>query len=86
MSTGGAFCNVPFLPGDHVTVGSGTGLVHTAPAHGIDDFNTGCKNGLPVLCPVDEGGNLTSEAGRFEGLNVLKDANQVIINSLKVFK
>ncbi len=71
------------LGGDYITTESGTGLVHTAPGHGIDDFKTGCKYGLPVLCPVDEKGIFTSDAGRFEGLNVLKDANEVIIDALK---
>jgi isoleucyl-tRNA synthetase len=71
------------LGGDYITTESGTGLVHTAPGHGVDDFNTGRKYGLPVLCPVDAAGNLTAEAGPFEGLNVLKDANPAIINALR---
>jgi isoleucyl-tRNA synthetase len=69
--------------GDYITTESGTGLVHTAPGHGVDDFNTGRKYNLPVLCPVDEAGNLTDEAGPFAGLNVLKDANAVIITALR---
>jgi isoleucyl-tRNA synthetase len=69
--------------GDYVTTESGTGLVHTAPGHGVDDFNTGRKHGLPVLCPVDEGGTLTAEAGPFAGLNVLKDANGAILAALR---
>ena len=71
------------IGGDYITTESGTGLVHTAPGHGVDDFNTGKKYDLPILCPVNERGILTSEAGSFEGLNVLKDANIAIINSLK---
>ncbi len=71
------------LGGDYITTESGTGLVHTAPGHGVDDFNTGRKYGLPVLCPVDEAGNLTDEAGPFAGLNVLKDANPAIIAALR---
>jgi len=71
------------LGGDYITTESGTGLVHTAPGHGVDDFNTGRKYGLAVLCPVDEAGNLTSEAGPFAGLNVLKDANPAIIAALE---
>ena len=71
------------IGGDYITTESGTGLVHTAPGHGVDDFHTGQKNGLPVLCPVDEAGTLTVEAGPFAGLNVLKDANPVIINALE---
>ena len=72
------------LGGDYITTDSGTGLVHTAPGHGVDDFNTGKKYKLPIFCPVDEKGFLTNEAGKFEGLNVLKDANNVIINELKI--
>ena len=71
------------VAGDYITIESGTGLVHTAPGHGVDDFNTGRKHGLPVLCPVDEAGILTAEAGPFAGLNVLKDANGAIITALR---
>ena len=71
------------IGGEYITTESGTGLVHTAPGHGVDDFHTGQKNGLPVLCPVDEAGTLTNEAGPFAGLNVLKDANPVIIDALE---
>ncbi len=74
----------PFvLGGSYITTQSGTGIVHTAPGHGIDDFKTGIKYNLPVICPVDEKGNLTKEAGIFAGLNVLKDANKEIIDALK---
>ena len=71
------------IGGEYITTESGTGLVHTAPGHGVDDFHTGQKYGLPVLCPVDEAGTLTAEAGPFKGLNVLKDANPVIIEALE---
>ncbi len=71
------------LGGDYITTESGTGLVHTAPGHGVDDFNTGRKYNLQVLCPVDEAGTLTAEAGPFAGLNVLKDANGAIITALQ---
>ena len=71
------------IGGDYITTESGTGLVHTAPGHGVDDFHTGQKNGLPVLCPVDEAGTLTEEAGPFAGLNVLRDANPAIIDALE---
>jgi isoleucyl-tRNA synthetase len=71
------------IGGDYITTETGTGLVHTAPGHGVDDFHTGNKYGLPVLCPVDEAGTLTAEAGPFAGLNVLKDANPAIITALR---
>ncbi|HBZ10374.1 MAG TPA: isoleucine--tRNA ligase [Bacillus bacterium] len=54
--------------GEHVTVDSGTGCVHTAPGHGEDDFIIGQKYGLDVLCPVDDKGHMTEEAPGFEGL------------------
>ena len=71
------------IGGEYITTESGTGLVHTAPGHGVDDSRTGQKYGLPVLCPVDEAGSLTEEAGPFAGLNVLKDANPAIIVALE---
>ncbi|MDB9494492.1 isoleucine--tRNA ligase [Spirulina major CS-329] len=70
------------IGGDYITTESGTGLVHTAPGHGQEDFITGQKYGLPILSPVDADGVLTAEAGPFEGLNVLKDANGAIIAAL----
>ncbi|MCT2538041.1 isoleucine--tRNA ligase [Aquibacillus koreensis] len=54
--------------GEHVTTESGTGLVHTAPGHGEEDFLVGKQYGLEVLCPVDEKGNFTDEAPGFEGM------------------
>lgn len=59
--------------GDYITTETGTGLVHTAPGHGQEDYVTGLKYGLPLLSPVDDAGKFTVEAGeRFKGLNVLK--------------
>ena len=71
------------IGGDYVTTESGTGLVHTAPGHGQEDYLVGQRYGLGVLSPVDAKGNFTEEAGQFAGLNVLKDANEVIINELQ---
>lgn len=70
------------IGGDYVTTDSGTGLVHTAPGHGQDDYLVGQRYNLPILSPVDADGNFTEEAGPFAGLNVLKDANKIIIQSL----
>ncbi len=69
--------------GEHVTVESGTGLVHTAPGHGTEDYGVGQRYGLPLLSPVDDGGNFTAEAGQFSGLAVLKEGNQAIIDALQ---
>ncbi|BAW95576.1 isoleucyl-tRNA synthetase [[Synechococcus] sp. NIES-970] len=68
--------------GDYITTESGTGLVHTAPGHGQEDYITGQKYGLPILSPVDAEGTLTEEAGEFAGLNVLNGANDAIIAAL----
>ncbi|MEB3161572.1 MAG: isoleucine--tRNA ligase, partial [Synechocystis sp.] len=74
------------IGGDYVTTESGTGLVHTAPGHGQEDYIVGQRCGLPILSPVDAAGNLTEEAGQFAGLNVLKDANEAIIAALQTEK
>ncbi len=71
------------IGGDYVTTESGTGLVHTAPGHGVEDYGVGQRYGLPVLSPVDDKGNFTAEAGKFAGLNVLKDGNEAIIMALQ---
>ncbi|HEY8347916.1 MAG TPA: isoleucine--tRNA ligase [Symbiobacteriaceae bacterium] len=71
----------PVILGEHVTTEDGTGLVHTAPGHGHEDFAVGQRYGLPVLCPVDDKGVLTEEAGPFKGLFYEK-ANPVIIEAL----
>ena len=80
----GAFDRVSpiVIGGDYVTTESGTGLVHTAPGHGQEDFLVGQRENLPILCPVDARGNFTAEAGNFEGLNVLKTANNAVIEAL----
>jgi len=72
------------LGGDWITTDSGTGLVHTAPGHGQDDFQVGQRYGLPVLAPVDDRGNFTIEAGeQFVGLNVLGEGNSAVITALE---
>ena len=68
--------------GDHVTAEAGTGCVHTAPGHGMDDFIVGCKYGLPALCPVDEHGCLTAEAGDFLKGQFVDDANKTVVMKL----
>ncbi|MCV3217145.1 isoleucine--tRNA ligase [Plectonema radiosum NIES-515] len=70
------------IGGDYVTTESGTGLVHTAPGHGQEDYIVGQRYGLAILAPVDDYGNFTSEAGQFAGLNVLGDGNQAVISAL----
>ena len=67
--------------GDHVTMDAGTGLVHTAPGHGEDDFLAGQREKLPILSPVDEAGRFTTVA-KYRGQKVL-DANPAIVEDLK---
>lgn len=67
---------------DYVTTEDGTGVVHTAPGHGREDFITGQKYHLPVLCPVDEKGFMTAEAGEFEGVSY-KDCNDAVVKRLE---
>ena len=55
---------------DYVTLDAGTGVVHTAPGHGREDFMTGQEFGLPVLSPVDASGHFTKEAGPFAGMDL----------------
>ena len=82
-------CKHPFLDrnslillGNHVTLEQGTGCVHTAPGHGMDDYIIGMKYNLPILVPVDAEGKFTNEFALMEGVNVW-DANPKIIELLK---
>jgi isoleucyl-tRNA synthetase len=78
------------IGGDYITTESGTGLVHTAPGHGQEDYITGQKYGLPILSPVDDSGKFTAEAGKFAGLQVVtkgneqvSEGNQAVIDALQ---
>ncbi len=68
--------------GDYVTMDTGTGAVHTAPAHGADDFVTGVKYGLDLHCDVDEGGILRNGLPEYKNQQVFK-ANSLIVDLLK---
>ena len=57
-------------------------MVHTAPGHGQEDYATGLKYGLPIVSPVDDGGNFTEEAGQFRGLSVLGEGNSAVVSYL----
>ena len=69
--------------GDHVTLESGTGCVHTAPGHGVEDFEV-CRNykDIPIKVVVDENGRLNEEAFEFSGLT-LQEANVKILDKLQ---
>lgn len=73
---------VPLLPADHVTLEMGTGAVHTAPAHGQDDYRLGSQFGLPVEHPVCDDGRF-AESTPIVGGSRLREANEQIIEELK---
>jgi len=81
----GAACRHPFedrdsllVVGDHVTMDTGTGCVHTAPGFGEDDFVVGARYGLPAFAPVDPTGRFTPEVPRFAGRGVFDSDPDVI--------
>ncbi|MHB0999733.1 MAG: isoleucine--tRNA ligase [Armatimonadota bacterium] len=65
----------------YVTLEDGTGIVHTAPGHGREDFDTGKKYGLPIINPVDSTGHFTDEAGQFAGMS-LKEGQKAVLEEL----
>jgi len=71
-----------FVLGDYVTLDAGTGLVHTAPGHGADDFATGRRYGLEIYTPVNHRGEFTAEVPHWAGLHVFK-ANPKIVEHLR---
>jgi len=85
----GLKCSHPFIDreslvvlGDHVTLDQGTGCVHTAPGHGLEDYMVGKNYQLPVIMPINEQGIFTAEAGPFAGLFYQK-ADEKILEKLK---
>lgn len=86
----GIVCKHPFyerdslvINDDYVTSDSGTGVVHIAPGHGLDDYRVGKKYGLPPLCPVDDKGYMTEEAGpELAGL-FYQECNEKVLEILK---
>ncbi|PIE57023.1 MAG: isoleucine--tRNA ligase [Desulfobulbus propionicus] len=81
-------CRHPFMArdslmvlADYVTTDAGTGCVHTAPGHGTDDYLTGLRYGLEILSPVNDAGQYTAEAGKYEGRSI-PDVNSDITADL----
>lgn len=74
------------IGGDYVTTESGTGLVHTAPGHGQEDYKIGMKYGLEVFSPVDDYGRFTKDAGMFDGMRVLSEGNTAVLQELSNLK
>lgn len=81
----------PILMADYVTTESGTGCVHTAPGHGLDDYITGINNGLEVYCPLDDNGCYVDDGqvpAHLVGLSVLEedgaisDANKGVLKTI----
>ncbi len=94
---GGYEFDVPLLDGEHVTDDAGTGFVHTAPSHGLDDFDIWMSSGrlltergidTHIPFPVDDAGFYTKDAPGFDGARVIDDsgkkgdANQRVITAL----
>ncbi len=85
----GMKCKHPFMEresliilANYVTLDTGTGIVHTAPGHGREDYISGLQYNLPVFSPVDGSGTFTDEAGPYEGMNIY-DGNKQINADLK---
>lgn len=70
------------IMGEHVTLEAGTGVVHTAPGHGQEDYEAGLRYGLDIYAPVDHRARFTKDAGQFAGEHVHK-ANKEIIGLLR---
>lgn len=74
---------LPFLAAQHVMMNAGTGLVHTAPAHGREDFLVALENKMPVESMVDAEGRYTEAAGpEFQGLSVLTEGTDKVLQSI----
>jgi len=74
----------PVILGEHVTETDGTGLVHTAPGHGEDDYKVSITYKLDILSPVDSKGYMNIDAGKYSGL-FYEDASKKIVEDLKEF-
>lgn len=75
--------DLPFLPADYVVADKGTGLVHTAPAHGRDDYLTSLKHKIPMKCVLDTRGNYNDKAPAFlQGKEVMTDGNRLVLKQI----
>ncbi len=73
----------PVVAADYVTLEDGTGLVHTAPGHGAEDYHTGLKEGLDVYCPVREDGTFDDTAPDWLQGKSIWDANDLVVEHLR---
>ncbi|XP_048212509.1 isoleucine--tRNA ligase, mitochondrial [Perognathus longimembris pacificus] len=77
----------PLLPANHVTMAKGTGLVHTAPAHGMEDYSVASQHNLPMDCLVDEDGIFTDDAHpELRKKAVLEEGTDIVIKMLQSAK
>ncbi|ORY90370.1 isoleucyl-tRNA synthetase [Syncephalastrum racemosum] len=74
--------DMPILGGGHVTADSGTGLVHSAPGHGMEDYELCQPHGIEPFSPVDNDGKFTTEAGEFAGLFAFTEGTSAVIDAL----
>jgi len=72
----------PVFLAEHVSLEEGTGVVHTAPGHGAEDFEVGRKEGLEIFSPVDDQGRFTDQVEQYQGIKVL-EANQRVNDDLR---
>jgi isoleucyl-tRNA synthetase len=72
----------PILLGDHVTADSGTGLVHTAPGHGQEDYEIGRRYGLEAYSPLDDDGRFTAQVPLYQGKSVW-EANPLVVATIR---
>eukprot|EP01129_Flabellula_baltica_P006989 TRINITY_DN2671_c0_g1_i2.p1 TRINITY_DN2671_c0_g1~~TRINITY_DN2671_c0_g1_i2.p1 ORF type:complete len:821 (+),score=168.68 TRINITY_DN2671_c0_g1_i2:60-2465(+) len=87
----GTVCTHPIYPeresivlhGPHVTTSSGTGVVHTAPGHGHEDYSICMKHNIEPYCPVDDDGKFISDVQLFAGLEVLGEGNKAVLEELQ---
>jgi isoleucyl-tRNA synthetase len=73
----------PLLTADYVTLEDGTGLVHTAPGHGVEDYQTGLRCGLEIYCPVLEDGTFDATAPDWLRGKTVWDANALVVDRLR---
>ena len=74
----------PIILGEHVTLDAGTGSVHTAPGHGLEDYEVGCRYGIEVFSPLDGSGKWTDVVGIPELVDVpYYKGNEMVIEMLK---
>ncbi len=70
------------VPANYVTLEDGTGLVHTAPGHGVEDYQTGLKEGLDIYCPVQDDGTFDHTAPQWLQGKSVWDANRLVVDQL----